>query len=438
MHLFGDILNDLRSRFILPPFAKEIEKALYDSEILRNHLTVEIKTPDSWKQEYRVTYRNKRKKLPEVSDGDRLNCVRLAPRRKIVQRNLSVFDRNGGRLTIVPSDLVHDAMIKICKFYLQEARMSAGVLPEEEPFRGLIQNIDFSDAFSYSSNPMAVQGVLDTIGNLADEFQLLPLESAQTLFCINRIHDLVRIYKYFYIPIVKLEEPLDPRDCILLSYSVENLMRREQQLRGLTLYTLGYLKINFPLELEPNASNHIRMLSPSGMLFCKAGIPDLYFNLEEFMDDDMIYFHIPKEKAKEIVQQQKVRRVRGEDLMKINVTIGVSKGFLERPTLTRILSVFMYVAMLLPFIAAFFPRNGFDFSFTMILGSALLVLTILISLAVYSMDKRFLHDYLVAHVLIFLILFIFEILLLILYTPHDPSAQAGSSAHFHACAALLL
>ena len=50
-------------------FSKEIEKALFDSEVLRKHLTIEIKTPNVWEQQYTVIYRNKRNKSGQEKDN---------------------------------------------------------------------------------------------------------------------------------------------------------------------------------------------------------------------------------------------------------------------------------------------------------------------------------------------------------------------------------
>lgn len=360
----GDKLNASREEPALPRFAGEIEKALFDSEILRNHLTVEIKTPDSWVQEYRVTYRNKRKDSGNIDN--KLNCLRLAPRLKKVQRNLSVYDRMRNRLTIVPSDLVHEALGQICTFYLSKARDLTGDT-HKESFDKLIEEIDFSDVFSYRSNPEVVEEILNRIKNFAHNLESVSLKSPEelkkALFYINRVNQLIRIYKYFYIPIVKLEESLKPRDCVLISYFIENLVEKPQQMRNLSLYLWGYLGISFPLELEPKASNHIRILSPPGMMFREAGIPHLeestfintYSNLDAFLDDDMVYFHVPKREASEIMRQQRKKLEEEEDQININVSIGVSSNFPWSPSLIRTLTFLMYVAVFLPLITISLP-----------------------------------------------------------------------------------
>ncbi len=143
-------------------FSKEIEKALFDAEILRNHLTIEIRTPESWKQEYSVVYRNKRKKEGSKED-DALNCIRLPPRRKKVQRNLSVNDRKRHQLTIVPSELVNKALVNICEFHLYEALQSTKYAHKEPSDELIRDHINFCDVFSYDSEPALIQDILDKL-----------------------------------------------------------------------------------------------------------------------------------------------------------------------------------------------------------------------------------------------------------------------------------
>ncbi len=400
---------------LLSDFTHEIGKAIFDSEILRNHLTIEIRTPDGYKQEYRVLYRNKNRKNKnlEKEEANNLKCIRLAARRKTVQRNLSVHDREGNRLALIPSDLVHNALCNICKYYLDEARRRAGNA-YTKLFDKLIQDMDFSKVFAYESDPEEVQGNIDTLMSFLSMLKSRPPKSLDSiLFYMRRIYYLIRTYKHFYIPIVKLEKALVPRDCILINYHIENLVKGQEQMRGWKLYTFGVLDISLPLELEPTASNHIRILTPPGMVFCKAGIPKVpaYASLDRFMDDDMVYFHIPKEKANEIMQKQTKKIEREEGYITLDVTIGISSSF-SRPSLIRALSSLTYISVFLPLIAFFSPWNAFIFGYSIISNSVLMIFTILISLAVYSMNKRFLHDYLVGQIMILSTFFIFELILI--------------------------
>jgi hypothetical protein len=137
---------------LLSGLTYEIEKAFFNSEILRNHLTIEIKTPDGYKQEHRVLYRNK---IGEKEESNNLKCIRLPARKKTVQRNLCVYDREGNSLAVVPSDMIHESLCKICRFYLDEAKRLAGSV-HRNLFDELIEEIDFSEVFAYESDPERV------------------------------------------------------------------------------------------------------------------------------------------------------------------------------------------------------------------------------------------------------------------------------------------
>lgn len=401
-------------------FSKEIEKALFDAEILRNHLTIEIRTPESWKQEYSVVYRNKRKREGSKED-DALNCIRLPPRRKKVQRNLSVNDRKRHQLTVVPTELVNKAFVNICEFYLSEAIQSAKYV-HKEPFDGLIRDhINFCDVFSYDSEPALIQEILDKLRRIIVSLESKS-ESSENNFLtyLRRIYFLVSTYRSFYIPIVKLEEPLEPRDCTFISYSVENLTKPSMSNR--TLYLKGALSLSFPLEPETGASNHIRILSSPGLMFREAGIsgledaPDLhemYADLDRLLDDDMVYFHMPKKRANEIRKLQEKKIVEERDEIKIKVSLGVDKDFPKRFSLVKNLVFLMYALAIIPLWAFLFPYKDFMFGFRLVSTSVLITLAILVSLAVYSMDKRFLHDYLAGQVIILIVIHIAELLIIV-------------------------
>lgn len=399
--------------------SREIEKALFDSEIVRNHLTIEVRTPGSWKQEYQVVYRNKRKK--DELENDALTCIRLPSRRKKVQRNLSVHDGRGQRLTIIPSELVNKALINICEFYLSEVITSVKDKYFDEPM-----HYDFRSVFSYNSSLDLIQIVLDKLKKVISELES-ELEYSEDihLLYLRRVYSLVNTYTDFYIPIAKLEEPLTPSDCVFIRYFVENLtnpfMTSETSMSNRTLYFKGYLNLSFPLELETGASNHFRMLPPPGMIFRDAeisgldSVPDItmYTDLDELSDDDIVYFHIPKEKAKKILKLQKKRIIEKKDNIKIKVSVGVNKNLFGRLSLTKSLVFLMYLSALIPLWAFLFPYKDFVFGFQVTSISVLITLAILVSLAVYSMDKRFLHDYLAGQLVILMAVYLVELLFIV-------------------------
>ena len=409
-------------------FCKEIEKALFNAGVLRNHLTIEIKTPDTWIQKYTVVYRNEK---------DSLDYIRLAPRRKVVQRNLSVYDRKDHRLTIIPSELVCRALINICETYLSQAEESAENIQNVYLYELTQECINFCDVFSYDSNPESIQEILNKLKKVMDKFDSESKRSTTCFIYLKRIYFLVSIYKNFYIPIVKLEKPLRTYDWLLISYSVENLpkpsinkdhmkerSKNRTSMSNRALYFAGYLDLSFPVELETNASNHVRILSPPGMMFRRAGISGLedvlhlhekYGDLWNFLDDDMVYFHIPQEDSKKIteLQETKTKTSSGKDKIKIETKIGIDKGFSRRFSLIRSLVLLMYTLALIPLWAFFFPYEDFIFGFRLISTSVLITLAVLVSLAVYSMDKRFLHDYLAGQVIILIVFYVIELLIII-------------------------
>lgn len=414
-------MDALRKNNGLSLFSREIEKALFDSEILRNHLTIEVRTPNSWKQEYNVVYRNKRKK--NDPENDSLTCIRLPPRRKKVQRTLSIYDKSGQQLTIIPSELVNKALINVCEFYLSEVINS---FKDKKYFDELMHHVDFCSVFSYNSNMELVQKILHKLKKVISELESKLEYSEDTyLLYLRRIYFLVNTYKNFYIPIAKLEEPLNPRDCVFIRYLVENLtkpfMSSDTSMSNRTLYFKGYLNLSFPLELETGASNHFRIMSPPGMIFRNAGISglegvlnlEMYADLDELLDDDVVCFHIPQEKAKEILKLQKKRIIEGKDKMKIKISLGVDKNIFRRFSLTRSLVFLMYLSAIIPLWAFLFPYQDFVFGFQVTSISVLITLAILVSLAVYSMDKRFLHDYLAGQVVILITVYLAELLFIV-------------------------
>jgi hypothetical protein len=394
----------------LSEFTQEIEKAIFNSEILRNRLTIDIKTPESFKQGYKIVYRNKGKitKDNNEQESNSLNCIRLTHRRKKAPGILSIFDREGKKLTIVPSDLVQNALCEICRFYLSRAKelnTAKYVLDK------LIKNTDFSSIFAYNSDPKLVNKACRSLEDIENE-----IYSESALKYYRRTYALVKSYEYFYIPIVKLETLLKPGDFMSIDYWVRT---PKATLKNWSLYIFGFFTISLPLELESTATNHITAFSPPGMVFRHANIsgledPDLlekYGNLDNFLGEDMFSLPVPKEDAKKIEKIQENNIEKGKEI-RFNIDLGISKY-----SLIRILTFLMYAVVFIPLISFLFPFEQFGFSlgFSLIKTSILIILGILASLVAYSIDKPFLHIYLAAQIIIILIIFTIEIFLLLIY-----------------------
>jgi hypothetical protein len=256
----------------LDSFACEVEKAIFNLQVVRNHLTVEIRTPDTWIQKYTIVYRNK----------SGTSCfARLPPRRKVVQRNLSVYDRRDHRLTIIPSGLVREALRSICQTYCIRAIESAKPVEAVYINEFINSSVDFCEIFRYDGDAESIQLILASLRTCINNMRESSGISTDCIDFLKRVYFLASIYKNFYIPIVRLENPLKYDDWLLVSQSVENLNKPPTDTRSRTtmsnasLYVSGVLDLSFPLELETRASNHVRILSPPGIVFRKAGISGL-------------------------------------------------------------------------------------------------------------------------------------------------------------------
>ncbi|MGD2248371.1 MAG: hypothetical protein PVF58_08180 [Candidatus Methanofastidiosia archaeon] len=97
----------------------------------------------------------------------------------------------------------------------------------------------------------------------------------------------------------------------------------------------------------------------------------------------------------------------------VKANLGISRNFPRRLSMIRILTILMYLAIFIPSIALL----GFDhhIDFSVLIGTMILVVTILISLAVYAMDKTFLHEHIAMQIIIILFLFVAEIGLLYIF-----------------------
>jgi hypothetical protein len=419
----------------LRKFEKQIENAIFESRILRNHFGIEILGPQSWRQGYRVLYKNISEQV--------LRYVGLTSRRKKVQRNLSVYDAKGVGLAIVPSCKVEKALCRICDYYILRAFEAAD--EEESAIAELINDaINFSSIFCHDDGKghtrNSIQDVHQRIKRIVSDLEKRKLVDKEPYFYVNRILTLVGIYEDFYIPIVRLETPVEQKDCFFLRYSVENLSNKSLVKRSFLL--VGFQTLYFPLEVEGSASNHIRILSPQGTLFRHAGVTGLegtelerkYGNLDRFLDDNMIYFHVPPEDAGEIselhrksaderadstensasVQENTIKSERRGSPKErkgptVEVNLGISRNFPWRLSLIRILTTLMYLAVFIPSIVI---SLGYNVDVFLLVQAMVLVLTILISLAVYAIDRIFLHEYIAAHVIILLALFVAQIVFL--------------------------
>ncbi|MGD2247578.1 MAG: hypothetical protein PVF58_04170 [Candidatus Methanofastidiosia archaeon] len=417
----------------LSKFEKEIENAIFGIKFLRRHLKIEILNTQNWKQEYKVFYRNETNNI--------LKYVMLTPRRKEVQRNLLIYDNWENRLASVPSYLAEKALCRICKHYILKAREVAND-KESKVLNELTESpIDFDTIFSYDDKNKNIKEANQNARKKLNEV-VSKLSESQTVttnnpyFYIDRILALLRPYKNLYIPIVKLEIPIKPKECFSIRYSVENLQKKS--ISSLKFLLFGILPISVPLELEKAVPNHIMILSPKGLLFQYAGVTGLegteiekkYKDLSEFFDDDMIYFHIPLEHTGIIYQiQSKVAKDKGtsngsDDVGSsrlcqitankkkkgpiIEVDLSIGRDIFQRPpSLVQTLIFLMYISIFIPSIAFF----AFKYHITpsLLMQTLILEVTILVSIGVYAMEKPFLPEYITIQVLIILALFIIQI-----------------------------
>jgi hypothetical protein len=403
---------------------REIENAIFGKKILRRHLKVEILNQQSWKQEYKVFYRN--------DSNERLKYVMLPPRRKEVTRNLLIYDSRENRLATVPSYIVEKALCGICEYYISEAHKVADD-EEREVLKGLVEpSIDFGIIFSHDSKEKNIKEVTRNAQNKLSQIasRLSVPETAATrnpFFYIDSVLTLLNTYEVLYIPIVKPETPVKRGECFSIRYSVENL--QEESISTVKFRLSGILSVSIPFELEKYTSNHIMILSPKGLLFTRASVTGLegteieekckdlekilerteikekYEDLSKFLDDDMIYFNVSLGDTEKIHKLQNKGFIDEKPGIKFDLSIG--RISFQRPSLIRTLLFLMYVSIFIPTIAFFVFRSNVTFS--LLIQTLILEVTILVSIGVYAMDKPFLPEYITIQVLILLLLFIVQI-----------------------------
>jgi len=380
---------------------------------------------------------------------------------------MSVYDNSGNKLLIIPSHVIGEALSHLCEFYIDKAWQLVGYHGRKELY-DLIENpIDFNSIFYYDDIQNGInqekeihslddeinriKNVLELLGNsdgTTDYRQLQPLlehtedkgihldnekhknednHKNTSIFYLDCVLMLASIYEDYFIPFVSLETPVKNHEYYHLHYSVDkitntSLVRRE-------FIILGSQEFRFLLEIQQSASNHIKILSPEGILFQYAHIANIkdpilkekFQNLNEYLDDDMIYFYIsPKEsniiveeqkKASEIPSNEEQNEVESDDQGPlIKCGLGVSNGFPRRLSLIRILVLLMYCSILIPFITIVIFKH--DIVLSNLLGIAVLTLTIIIAIGIYSIDKPLLELFAAGHISLIIIFFIIECLCL--------------------------
>jgi len=367
----------------------------------------------------------------------------LVLRKKILQRNMSVYDNRGNELLIVPSNIINDALSHLCELYVYKAWQLIGYQGRTELY-DLIENpINFNSIFYYDGiqqNGMnqeeeilfptdeinRVKNVLKLLKNTTEHKNEINYENT-SIFYINRILMLLNIYeKKYFIPFVALETPVKNHEYYNLHYSVDKITNTSLVHREFII--LGSQGFSFPLEIQQSASNHIKILSPEGLIFQYAyitGIKDpklneKFQNFFEYLDDNMIYFYISPEESNIIVEEWEkfseiLSRKEMEDINTdiqvpaINFGIGVDNGFPRRLSLIRILVLLMYGSIFIPAITIVIFKH--DIVLSNLLGIAGLTLTI-IAIGLYSIDKSLLKLYFTGHISLIIIFFIIECLCL--------------------------
>lgn len=403
-------------------FEQNIENACFGSNLLRNISGIEFIGPHNWKQMY--------VELRQNNSNRSLLYSQLIPHEKKLQRDLSVFDNKGNNLVIIPSHIIQRALSSICDYYIYKAWQKAST-PELKYIYNVIENpINFNEVFCYDDEDKIHENInliYNQIKDIVSHFEEQYKESKSYLF-IQRIFMFINIYRYFYIPFVELETPIKNLECYSLEYSIEKLTKKSIVRKR--FYIFGFDTISIRFEIEKKASNHIKILSPHGILFLDANVIGLknedlirkYQNLNPYLDENMIYFNIPEKDSVKIVEEWgKNDEESSEDLNEndselksegplITINIGTSKKLPHRLSLMMVLIILMYVSIFIPTIAIIFFNH--DFVLSNVIGVFVLTLTIIIALGIYSMDKPFLVEYVAVQIVIVTFLLILEIIFL--------------------------
>jgi hypothetical protein len=398
----------------LSDFENNIANTLFSTELIRYNSGIEFISPINFRQFYTELRQN-------ISHNDLLYS-QLIPRTKTLQRNMSVFDNQGNELSIIPSDVIEKSLSAICDFYMFKAWEYAD--KSELPFisRFFEHPVDFGDIFCHDDETTheKIKAIVNQINYITLNVEKID-KNSRCFSYIERIYVLVGIYEKLYIPFVKLNNSIAGNECFSLNYSIDKVLSQEKKVTLIRrkFWVFGFDTITINLEIEENVSNHIKILSPEGILFSHAGISGLqdenlirkYGNLDYYLDNDMIYFNIPKKDSSKIFED---RRIRTEDpqkpVPKINLDMSVSKDFPMKLSLIRILVFLMYVSIFIPAIAIVGFNHGIVL--TNLLGIAVLTLTIIIAIGIYSIDKPFLELYAAGQILLVIIFFIIECLCL--------------------------
>ncbi len=404
--------------------------------------------------------------------------IALPHRIKRLQRNLEIRDSSGNELIYMPYRVVNCLLTRICEEYLEKLVEGLENFENHEnkkiikinKFLKESKNFDFSIIFKYIMDPNENAGDtdetkvppkfkyimefnknrekhIDTFLKLLQDIEEILPERFKVY--ARRLYYLVGTSKNFYIPIVKLEKRLKSGSCMLLSYTIESLNRKN--IPGLGSQLIGEAWCSIPLEIEPEIENHLKIKSAAKTSLINVEVKKVlsYYNeiankhkdvsseytkrilelrlqnMSRYYDSDMLHTMfspeestIIREAIKIYKEKTKKEKITEEEKPRIRTKLSIIRKRNNKSSLNplSVMTIIMYLILLYPVITlgkCVFESLQKNTQISEILGTVstsnlAIAISITYALAIaiwyHSFDRNFLDRYTVIHVIIVSIL----------------------------------
>lgn len=375
----------------------KIESALLFLETLRFVHSLKISSFENISESCTQTYTN----LGENS----LDVIHLLPRKRVTQRSLKVFSQSGSRQAVLPSYMVHEALIGLSEDYL------AGIFDnlennEEMEEKTFELRCLFRRIFKYGKNEEEIDRANQLFDNISQHIESLdPVPRRECEELLSRLIYLVNVQKYYYLPFVELGESLGSAKHCVIIYTVETL--GYLKMRNFSFYMKGEIRPSFGLKPAFVQSYHLETISPKGL-----DIYDFEFNNLEgtnlirnksektnYFDKELFYVSFSPDETKEIRE-----RIDEKKFPTVTLSMRINR-------LLFCLFFLVHIAILSPLLVkALFGHV----ELSQFIASLALAATIFVSASIYSMDKKIVLEFALMHLLITCTLLVIELGILML------------------------
>ncbi|MBU7030485.1 MAG: hypothetical protein HXS48_26370 [Theionarchaea archaeon] len=398
---------------VTPSMDKDLYYALTEADIQRVHTTLTIDDFDCITEDVRYIFYN--------NGTTQISVLPLPAIKRNVQRNMKVEDFRMRKLVFIPSSSSAGILVNASTRILDTADHLLQQ-PQKDTFTEIKDAIQSTlpEVFKYGPEQQYINSACEQIAKIQEKRNFWTEPFIREIIILANL--FIQYRNGFYLPLITLAEPLQPKSYTLIHLSVE--IRRgylQDRITRVKFNLLGGFTFSFVPEIYSGISNHVRIYAPEGLVIkevefdlqpehskdpeskkgvCKGLQKHLDEHKRDYFDDRCFYIQLGPEKSTILYHCKKY----------FNIKLGLS-------SLLKTLLWLWWLTVLSPFICGvlswlkILPLVVARVVFSSDFALALLALsaTFLVAAFFYAIDKKIVKQFITTHIIFIYVVLTVEI-----------------------------